>query len=74
MKVGLVCPYDWSTPGGVQAHIRDLAEQLQLFGHDLAKALFPLTHDVLEKLVGKGWRIRRELLDHLREIWRCFSR
>ena len=36
MKVGLVCPYDWSTPGGVQAHIRDLAEQLQLFGHEVS--------------------------------------
>ena len=36
MKVGLVCPYDWSTPGGVQAHIRDLAEHLQQFGHEVS--------------------------------------
>ncbi len=36
MRVGLVCPYDWSTPGGVQAHIRDLAEHLQQFGHEVS--------------------------------------
>jgi len=34
--VGIVCPYDWSTPGGVQAHVRDLALQLQSFGHDVS--------------------------------------
>ena len=24
MRVGLVCPYTWDVPGGVQAHVRDL--------------------------------------------------
>lgn len=33
MRVGIVCPYDWNTPGGVQAHIRDLAGELQRRGH-----------------------------------------
>jgi hypothetical protein len=28
MKAGLVCPYSWDVPGGVQEHIRDLAEAL----------------------------------------------
>jgi phosphatidylinositol alpha-mannosyltransferase len=28
MTVGLVCPYSWDGPGGVQEHIRDLAEAL----------------------------------------------
>lgn len=28
MRVGLVCPYSFDVPGGVQYHIRDLAEQL----------------------------------------------
>jgi len=33
MKVGIVCPYDWSVPGGVQAHIHDLALELMDRGH-----------------------------------------
>jgi hypothetical protein len=28
MKAGLVCPYSWDVPGGVQERIRDLAEAL----------------------------------------------
>ena len=26
MKIGMVCPYSWDVPGGVQQHVRDLAE------------------------------------------------
>jgi phosphatidyl-myo-inositol alpha-mannosyltransferase len=33
MKVGLVCPYTWNVPGGVQSHVRDLAEALIELGH-----------------------------------------
>ncbi|MGQ0842686.1 MAG: glycosyltransferase family 4 protein [Sporichthyaceae bacterium] len=33
MRVGLVCPYSWDVPGGVQAHIADLAEALMDRGH-----------------------------------------
>jgi phosphatidyl-myo-inositol alpha-mannosyltransferase len=33
VKVGIVCPYTWEVPGGVQAHIRDLAEALRSLGH-----------------------------------------
>jgi phosphatidylinositol alpha-mannosyltransferase len=36
MKVGIVCPYDWSAPGGVQVHIRDLAVALQRLGHEVS--------------------------------------
>ena len=28
MKIGITCPYSWDVPGGVQSHIRDLAEAL----------------------------------------------
>lgn len=33
MKVGIVCPYSFDTPGGVQFHVRDLAENLHRGGH-----------------------------------------
>ena len=33
MKVGLVCPYSLDVPGGVQNHVRDLAEVLTSRGH-----------------------------------------
>ncbi len=36
MRVGLVCPYAWDLPGGVQAHVRDLAEMLQIRGHEVS--------------------------------------
>lgn len=36
MRVGLVCPYPWDVPGGVMAHVRDLAETLTDLGHDVA--------------------------------------
>jgi len=35
MKIGIVSPYDWSYPGGVREHIRHLAEQFILLGHDV---------------------------------------
>jgi phosphatidylinositol alpha-mannosyltransferase len=36
MKIGIVCPYTWAVPGGVQQHIRDLAEALIEFGHSVS--------------------------------------
>lgn len=36
MRVGMVCPYSWDMPGGVQVHIRDLAEELMERGHDVS--------------------------------------
>lgn len=33
MRIGIVCPYMWDVPGGVQAHVRDLAEALIDDGH-----------------------------------------
>ncbi len=36
MRVGIVCPYSWDIPGGVQAHIRDLAEALYGLGHQVS--------------------------------------
>jgi phosphatidylinositol alpha-mannosyltransferase len=36
VRVGLVCPYSWDIPGGVQAHVRDLAEALLALGHQVS--------------------------------------
>jgi len=36
MRVGIVCPYSWDIPGGVQAHVRDLAEELISLGHEVS--------------------------------------
>lgn len=35
MRIGLVCPYAFDVPGGVQFHIRDLAEYFLARGHDV---------------------------------------
>lgn len=36
MRIGMVCPYLWDIPGGVQAHVRDLAETLIDLGHEVS--------------------------------------
>lgn len=36
MKIGMVSPYAWDVPGGVQAHIRDLAEHFQRAGNEVS--------------------------------------
>lgn len=36
LRVGIVCPYSFDAPGGVQFHIRDLAEALQAQGHSVS--------------------------------------
>ena len=36
MRIGLVCPYQWDVPGGVQYHVRDLAETLRGLGHHVS--------------------------------------
>lgn len=36
MRVGLVCPYAWDVPGGVQQHVGDLAEALTAMGHEVS--------------------------------------
>ncbi|GLF96359.1 glycosyltransferase family 4 protein [Streptomyces yaizuensis] len=36
MRIGIVCPYSWDVPGGVQFHIRDLADHLIRLGHEVS--------------------------------------
>jgi phosphatidylinositol alpha-mannosyltransferase len=44
VKVGIVCPYSWDVPGGVQFHVRDLTQVLQERGH-VVSVLAPADDD-----------------------------
>ncbi|NME79422.1 glycosyltransferase family 4 protein [Rhodococcus sp. 105337] len=46
MKIGMVCPYSFDVPGGVQAHVADLAEVLIARGHDVS-VLAPASEDTV---------------------------
>ncbi len=35
MRIGIVCPYSFEVPGGVQAHVLDLAKALRARGHQV---------------------------------------
>jgi phosphatidyl-myo-inositol alpha-mannosyltransferase len=36
VRIGLVCPYTWDVPGGVQEHVRGLADALIGLGHHVS--------------------------------------
>ncbi len=44
LRVGIVCPYSFDAPGGVQFHVRDLAQALQAQGHEVS-VLAPADED-----------------------------
>ncbi|HWG97841.1 MAG TPA: glycosyltransferase family 4 protein [Pilimelia sp.] len=44
MRIGIVCPYSFDVPGGVQNHVRDLAETLIGLGHEVS-VLAPAEED-----------------------------
>ncbi|HWC21055.1 MAG TPA: glycosyltransferase family 4 protein [Flexivirga sp.] len=44
MRIGMVSPYAFNVPGGVQFHVRDLAEHLITQGHDV-RVLAPADED-----------------------------
>ena len=55
MKVGLVCPYSLDVPGGVQNHVKDLAEALIARGHRVS-VLAPSESDDLPAYVVPAGR------------------
>jgi phosphatidylinositol alpha-mannosyltransferase len=44
LKIGIVCPYGWDTPGGVQIHIKELTQWLISKGHEVS-VLAPVTDE-----------------------------
>jgi len=44
MRIGIVCPYAWDIPGGVSAHVHDLAIALNRLGHEVS-VLAPAEND-----------------------------
>ena len=55
MRIGMVCPYSFDVPGGVQAHVLQLAEVMRGYGHDVS-VLAPSSPgvDVPEYVVSGG--------------------
>ncbi|WP_234356304.1 glycosyltransferase family 4 protein [Blastococcus sp. Marseille-P5729] len=55
LRIGMVSPYSWDVPGGVQFHIRDLAETLLAQGHHVS-VLTPVqrSEDLPDYVVDAG--------------------
>ena len=53
LKIGMVCPYGWDTPGGVQIHIKELAEYLIALGHEVS-VLAPVSD---ESVLTEPWLV-----------------
>ncbi|BBZ04868.1 phosphatidyl-myo-inositol mannosyltransferase [Mycolicibacterium chitae] len=45
MRIGMVCPYSFDVPGGVQSHVLQLAEVMRAQGHEVS-VLAPSSSDV----------------------------
>ncbi|MDO5670625.1 MAG: glycosyltransferase family 4 protein [Corynebacterium sp.] len=56
MRIGVICPYSFDEPGGVQAHILDISEVLRARGHHV-EVLGPASPDTkLPEFVTRGGR------------------
>jgi phosphatidylinositol alpha-mannosyltransferase len=53
LRIGMVCPYGWDTPGGVQIHIKELAEYLIALGHEVS-VLAPVSD---ESTISESWLV-----------------
>ena len=55
-RIGIVCPYGWDTPGGVQSHVGDLAEYLIRQGHYVSVLAPAIDEDNLPEYVTSAGR------------------
>lgn len=55
-RIGIVCPYGWDTPGGVQSHVGDLAEYLIAQGHHVSVLAPAINEEGLPNYVTSAGR------------------
>lgn len=51
MRIGMICPYSFDVPGGVQSHVLQLAEVVRARGHDVSVLAPASPHAVLRDYV-----------------------
>src|ERR1700692_1608802 len=54
MRIGMVCPYSFDVPGGVQSHVLQLAEVMHSRGHDVSVLAPSSSHVELPDYVVSG--------------------
>src|SRR3954463_13901335 len=54
MRIGMVCPYSFDVPGGVQSHVLQLAEVMRERGHHVSVLAPSSPHVELPDYVGSG--------------------
>jgi phosphatidyl-myo-inositol alpha-mannosyltransferase len=54
MRIGMVCPYSFDVPGGVQSHVLQLAEVMHSRGHDVSVLAPSSPHVALPDYVVSG--------------------
>lgn len=54
MRIGMVCPYSFDVPGGVQSHVLQLAEVMHAGGHDVSVLAPSSPHVQLPDYVVSG--------------------
>src|SRR3984893_15935782 len=54
MRIGMVCPYSFDVPGGVQSHVLQLAEVMHSRGHDVSVLAPSSSHVALPDYVVSG--------------------
>jgi len=54
MRIGMVCPYSFDVPGGVQSHVLQLAEVMRARGHDVSVLAPSSPHVKLPDYVVSG--------------------
>ena len=56
MRIGMVCPYSFDVPGGVQSHVLQLADVMTGLGHEVSVLAPASAEGVLPDYVVSGGR------------------